>query len=155
MLTHRNLAQASFAYLTEVDAAAPGDSVLLQMLRLFVPAWLGGLLAAGIISAVMGSDCHQILGLSTMFTKDIYNYYGAGRRMGEHSTVVMGRAFILVANGIAYLIALEEVEVDKARGRAGLRSPREYFAEIFRLHSLSPVVVPAKHGIDRASSVPS
>jgi long-chain acyl-CoA synthetase len=28
MLTHRNLAQASFAYLTEVDAAAPGDSVL-------------------------------------------------------------------------------------------------------------------------------
>jgi long-chain acyl-CoA synthetase len=28
MLTHRVLAQASFAYLTEVDATAPGDSVL-------------------------------------------------------------------------------------------------------------------------------
>ena len=28
MLTHRVLAQASFAYLTEVDAAAPGDSIL-------------------------------------------------------------------------------------------------------------------------------
>src|SRR6478672_201517 len=28
MLTHRNLAQASFAYLTEVDAAQPGDSIL-------------------------------------------------------------------------------------------------------------------------------
>src|SRR4029077_5714789 len=28
MLTHRNLAQASFAYLSEVDAAAPGDSIL-------------------------------------------------------------------------------------------------------------------------------
>ena len=28
MLTHRNLAQASFAYLTEVDATAPGDSLL-------------------------------------------------------------------------------------------------------------------------------
>jgi long-chain acyl-CoA synthetase len=28
MLTHRVLAQASFAYLTEVDACAPGDSVL-------------------------------------------------------------------------------------------------------------------------------
>jgi long-chain acyl-CoA synthetase len=28
MLTHRNLAQASFAYLTEVDAAAPGGSLL-------------------------------------------------------------------------------------------------------------------------------
>ncbi len=28
MLTHRNLAQASFAYLTEVDATSPGDSIL-------------------------------------------------------------------------------------------------------------------------------
>src|SRR4029079_13453446 len=28
MLTHRNLAQASFAYLTEVDSASPGDSIL-------------------------------------------------------------------------------------------------------------------------------
>ena len=28
MLTHRVLAQASFAYLTEVDATAPGDSIL-------------------------------------------------------------------------------------------------------------------------------
>jgi long-chain acyl-CoA synthetase len=28
MLTHRVLAQASFAYLTEVDAAAPGDAIL-------------------------------------------------------------------------------------------------------------------------------
>jgi long-chain acyl-CoA synthetase len=28
MLTHRNLTQASFAYLTEVDATAPGDSIL-------------------------------------------------------------------------------------------------------------------------------
>src|SRR5215212_7600735 len=28
ILTHRNLAQASFAYLSDVDAAAPGDSIL-------------------------------------------------------------------------------------------------------------------------------
>src|SRR5215212_8195906 len=28
MLTHRNLAQASFAYLSDVDATAPGDSIL-------------------------------------------------------------------------------------------------------------------------------
>ena len=88
-------------------ASRNSDSVLLEMLKVFVPAGLAGVLAAGIISAVMGSDCHQILGLSTMFTKDIYNYYyGGGRRIGEKSTVVMGRIFILIANGIAYLIAL-------------------------------------------------
>ena len=87
-------------------ATQNSDSVLLEMLKRFVPAGLAGLLAAGIISAVMGSDCHQILGLSTMFTKDIYNYYGGANRIGEKSTVWTGRIFILVANGIAYLIAL-------------------------------------------------
>ena len=82
------------------------DSVLLEMLKTYVPKLLAGILAAGIISAVMGSDCHQILGLSTMFTKDIFNYYGGGQRVGERGTVLMGRAFILIANGIAYVIAL-------------------------------------------------
>jgi len=84
---------------------APGDSVLLEMLRLFVPAWLGGLLAAGIISAVMGSDCHQILALSTMFTKDIFDYYGGRKRYGEKGTVFVGRLFIVVANSIAFAVA--------------------------------------------------
>jgi hypothetical protein len=82
------------------------DSVLLEMLKTYVPKLLAGILAAGIISAVMGSDCHQILGLSTMFTKDIFNYYGGGQRVGERGTVLMGRAFIVIANGIAYVIAL-------------------------------------------------
>jgi SSS family solute:Na+ symporter len=82
------------------------DSVLLQMLKTYVPALLAGLLAAGIISAVMGSDCHQILALSTMFTKDIFDYYGGRRRFGERGTVFVGRLFIIVANFIAYLVAL-------------------------------------------------
>ncbi|HXE55729.1 MAG TPA: sodium:solute symporter family protein [Tepidisphaeraceae bacterium] len=86
-------------------ATQNSDSVLLEMLKVFVPAGLAGILAAGIISAVMGSDCHQILGLSTMFTKDVFTYYG-GERVSEHATVFMGRAFILIANGIAYVIAL-------------------------------------------------
>ena len=55
------------------------DSVLLEMLKAYVRPLLAGILAAGIISAVMGSDCHQILGLSTMFTKDIFTYYGGGQ----------------------------------------------------------------------------
>lgn len=88
-----------------LSKSAPTDSVLLQMLRLFVPAWLGGLLAAGIISAVMGSDCHQILALSTMFTKDVFDYYGGRKRYGEKGTVFMGRAFIIIANSIAFAIA--------------------------------------------------
>ncbi len=87
-------------------AQTNGDSVLLKMLKANVNPILAGLLAAGIISAVMGSDCHQILALSTMFTKDVFNYYGGGSRMGEQGTVMAGRFFIILVNGLAYLVAL-------------------------------------------------
>jgi Na+/proline symporter len=87
-------------------ASSTSDVVLLEMLKAYVPKFLAGLLAAGIISAVMGSDCHQILGLSTMFTKDIFNFYAGRRGMSERTVVNMGRAFILIINGIAYIIAL-------------------------------------------------
>ncbi len=97
--------QPLVAEVGRLSKQAPGDSVLLQMLRLFVPAWLGGLLAAGIISAVMGSDCHQILALSTMFTKDVFDFYGGRKRYGEKGTVFVGRLFIVVANSIAFAVA--------------------------------------------------
>ena len=93
-------------------ASNNSDSVLLEMLKAYVPdgdlvaKFLAGLLAAGIISAVMGSDCHQILGLSTMFTKDIFNFYAGRKGMSEKTVVNMGRAFILIINGVAYIIAL-------------------------------------------------
>jgi Na+/proline symporter len=87
-------------------AASNSDSVLLHMLNFYSPAWLAGILAAGIISAVMGSDCHQILALSTMFTRDVFDYYGGKKRFGEKGSVFFGRFFILAANSIAYIIAL-------------------------------------------------
>src|SRR5712691_4600005 len=79
------------------------DGILLRMLSQYAPLWLAGILGAGIISAVMGSDCHQVLALSTMFTKDILAYY---RRIDERWSVIMARAFILLATVVAYLIAL-------------------------------------------------
>src|SRR5262249_57093950 len=59
------------------------DGILLQLLIKYAPLWLAGLLGAGIISAVMGSDCHQVLALSTMFTKDVFGYYGGKEKYGE------------------------------------------------------------------------
>ena len=87
-------------------AKGNSESVLLQTLKLNVAPLLAGFLAAGIISAVMGSDCHQILALSTMFTQDIIRYYGGHNRLGERGTVAVGRTFIVVANVVAYTIAL-------------------------------------------------
>src|SRR5436190_15828500 len=83
------------------------DGVLLRMLDTYAPAWLAGILGAGIISAVMGSDAHQVLALSTMFTKDVFAHYGGKEKFGERGSVYFARAFILVVTVIAYFIALE------------------------------------------------
>jgi len=82
------------------------DGILLRLLSAYSPAWLAGLLGAGIISAVMGSDCHQVLGLSTMFTRDVFSYYGGKEKYGERGSVYFARAFILFVTIAAYLIAL-------------------------------------------------
>ncbi len=82
------------------------DGVLLQMLQKFAPAWLAGLLGAGVISAVMGSDAHQVLALSTMFTKDIFTHYGGGEKFGEKRAVHFARGFIIIVTVFAYAVAL-------------------------------------------------
>jgi SSS family solute:Na+ symporter len=82
------------------------DGVLLHMLTDHAPVWLAGILGAGIISAVMGSDTHQVLAVSTMFTKDIFSYYGGKEKYGERGSVFFARGFILVVTAIAYLVAL-------------------------------------------------
>lgn len=82
------------------------DGILLRLLSQFSPEWLAGLLGAGIISAVMGSDCHQVLALSTMFTKDIFSHYGGKEKYGEKGAVFFARVFVLVVTVVAYLIAL-------------------------------------------------
>jgi Na+/proline symporter len=85
---------------------ADPDGVLLRMLAEYAPVWLAGILGAGIISAVMGSDAHQVLAMSTMFTKDIYTHYGGREKYGERAAVHFARGFIVVVTVIAYLIAL-------------------------------------------------
>jgi SSS family solute:Na+ symporter len=85
---------------------ADPDGILLLMLEKYAPAWLAGILGAGIISAVMGSDAHQVLALSTMFTKDIYQHYGGREKYGEKAAVHFARGFIIVVTVAAYVIAL-------------------------------------------------
>ncbi len=82
------------------------DGVLPHMLTKYAPAWLAGVLGAGIISAVMGSDAHQVLGASTMFTKDIFVFYGGREKYGEKASVVFARIFIVVITALAYFVAL-------------------------------------------------
>lgn len=82
------------------------DGILLHLLTDHAPVWLAGILGAGIISAVMGSDTHQVLAVSTMFTKDVFAHYGGKAKCGERGSVTFARGFILAVTGLAYLVAL-------------------------------------------------
>ncbi len=82
-----------------------GDDVLLLLLERYAPLWLAGLLGAGIMAAVMASDS-QILALSTMFTEDVFAFYGGKRRFGEAAQVHTGRLFIVLITLFAYAVAL-------------------------------------------------
>jgi SSS family solute:Na+ symporter len=67
--------------------------------------WLAALLGAAVMAAVMASDS-QILALSTMFTEDVFAFYGGQARFGQTAQVNTGRAFVIVLTVIAYGIAL-------------------------------------------------
>ena len=65
------------------------------------------MLGAGIISAVMGSDAHQVLAMSTMFTKDIYTpLRRPGKIRRKVARFISRAAFIVVVTVIAYCVAL-------------------------------------------------
>ncbi|HSC26373.1 MAG TPA: sodium:solute symporter family protein [Vicinamibacterales bacterium] len=91
---------------TALQRQASGDDVIPIMLDTFAPLWLAGVLGAGIMAAVMASDS-QILALSTMFTEDVFAYYGAKARFGEAAQVHTGRLFVVILTVVAYTIALQ------------------------------------------------
>jgi len=80
------------------------DDVMLVLLNRYAPVWLAGILGAGIMAAVMASDS-QILALSTMFTEDVFAYYGGKERYGEAVQVHTGRLFVVLVTCVAYVIA--------------------------------------------------
>ena len=57
------------------------------------------------MAAVMASDS-QILALSTMFTEDVFAFYGGKARFGQTVQVQTGRVFIVVITLVAYVMAL-------------------------------------------------
>jgi SSS family solute:Na+ symporter len=93
----------------EVREQAAGDDVILLLLERYAPLWLAGILGAGIMAAVMASDS-QILALSTMFTEDVFAYYGGKRRFGEAVQVQTGRIFVILLTVFAYIVALRAPE---------------------------------------------
>jgi SSS family solute:Na+ symporter len=90
---------------TALRRLAAGDDVVPIMLERYAPLWLAGILGAGIMAAVMASDS-QILALSTMFTEDVFAFYGGKARFGEAVQVHTGRVFVVLLTVVAYVVAL-------------------------------------------------
>ena len=86
----------------------PGESdgVILRLLTANTGTLLAGVLGAAIMACVMASDS-QILALCTMFTEDIFAYYGGKKRFGEAAQVWTGRAFVVLVTLVAYYIAIQ------------------------------------------------
>jgi SSS family solute:Na+ symporter len=93
----------------ELREQSAGDDVILLLLQRFAPLWLAGMLGAGIMAAVMASDS-QILALSTMFTEDVFAFYGGKTRFGESVQVQTGRIFVIILTILAYAVALRAPE---------------------------------------------
>ena len=81
------------------------NDVIPRMLLELTGPMMAGVLGAGIMACVMASDS-QILALCTMFTEDIFTYYGGKQRFGEKAQVWTGRAFIVLVTIVAWVIGV-------------------------------------------------
>ena len=70
------------------------NSILVEMIGRHAPAALAGLLAAGVVAAIMSSLDSQVLALGTMFTHDVVRRYRTKAPMTEAAEVRAGRWFV-------------------------------------------------------------
>lgn len=98
------------------SAAVPGlegpaaSSVLIAMIARFAPGVLAGLLAAGVLAAVMSSLDSQVLSLSTLFTR----WLGRRRTISPRAAargedgreVLLGRLFVAGILAVTYVLSL-------------------------------------------------
>lgn len=69
---------------------------------------LGGLLAAGVLAAIMSSLDSQFLCIGTMFTEDLVVHYGGKGRFSDTQVVLLARSFIILIVALTYVISLAD-----------------------------------------------
>ena len=93
---------------SQFPGLGPGESddIIIRLLTEHTSLLVSGILGAAIMACVMASDS-QILALSTMFSEDVFAYYGGKKRFGDKAQVWTGRMFVVIIAVVAYLIALQ------------------------------------------------
>jgi solute:Na+ symporter, SSS family len=82
------------------------NRILPSLVNEMTPPLLGGLLAAGILAAIMSSLDSQFLCLGTIFNNDIVNHYLGHDRLGDRKQVWITRLFIVLIVAVTYLLSL-------------------------------------------------
>lgn len=83
------------------------NAVLPFMVKALTTPVVGGLLAAGILAAIMSSLDSQFLCLSNIFTNDIVLHHSR-RTFSDRQVVIMGRVFVVLVVVVTYLLSLSE-----------------------------------------------
>lgn len=89
------------------DGSPNANVVLAAMVNQFVESdFLTGLLAAGILAAIMSSLDSQFMCVGTMFTKDIVTRIAGEDRFSDRQTLWIGRSFVIAVVILTYVISL-------------------------------------------------
>lgn len=84
------------------------NAILPFLVKTQTSAWLGGLLTAGILAAIMSSLDSQFLCLGTMFSTDIVSHYGGKDRYSDGQQVIFTRGFIIAIVAVTYAFSLAQ-----------------------------------------------
>ena len=82
------------------------NSVLVRMIQYYSPEVLAGLLAAGVLAAIMSSLDSQVLSVGTIFTQDVVRHFGFHDEMDERRQVLTGRLFVTLILAGCFLLSL-------------------------------------------------
>jgi len=91
----------------ELRAPATSNAVLGLMVNRYVASdLLTGLLAAGVLAAIMSSLDSQFVCISSMFTNDVVIPLTRKDRFSDRQKLWMGRGFVIVVVAVTYFISL-------------------------------------------------
>jgi SSS family solute:Na+ symporter len=91
-----------------VPPGSPPNTELALMVEKLTTPFLGGLLGAGILAAIMSSLDSQFLCLGSMFTNDVVIHYLGEDRFDDRRRIWIARTFVVAIVAVTYLLSLAE-----------------------------------------------
>jgi SSS family solute:Na+ symporter len=96
---------------TVLMAPDGANKILPVLVKLNTASWLGGLLTAGILAAIMSSLDSQFLCIGSMFTNDVVTHYLGKDRFSDKQQVTIARAFIILIVVVTYILSQYQWDV--------------------------------------------